>query len=138
MNGERSRITLCSGTTCAIGKALSTGKRERLVVWLFALTIGATWAAEGKAGIASDAVARTVRGEVVATNVTDDPHTIVVKVMMPNREELTVGASVPSGAAITRGKRSVDLADVKIGEAVTLIYLKKPEGLVVRSIHLHQ
>ena len=74
--------------------------------------------------------------EFVAVNVKDDPHVIVVKVAMPNKEELIVGATVPPDTHVTREKRSVTLADIKTGERVVLGYLKQSDGLTARSIHV--
>lgn len=79
---------------------------------------------------------RTVRGAVMATNVTVDPQTIVVKVLLPTKEELIVGARVPSDTKITRGKQVVTLAEVKSGETVDITYLKAADGLIARSIHV--
>jgi hypothetical protein len=73
---------------------------------------------------------------VVATNVDVDPRTIVVKVLLPNKEELIVGARVPRDTKITRGKQAVRLADVKVDEKVELLYLKASDGLIARSIHV--
>jgi hypothetical protein len=58
-------------------------------------------------------------GEVVATNLTSVPSTVVVRVMRPNREELIVGALVLAGTAIMRGSRSVSLSDSKTGRPST-------------------
>jgi hypothetical protein len=73
---------------------------------------------------------------VVATNVGVDPQTIVVKVLLPNKEVLIVGARVTPDTKITRGKQAVRLSEVKAGEKVELMYLKAPDGLIARSIHL--
>jgi hypothetical protein len=77
-----------------------------------------------------------VRGTVVATDLKDEPHTIVVSVILPNKEELIVGASVPSDVAIRRGKRAISLADLKSGDVADVTYIKNPDGLVARSIHV--
>jgi hypothetical protein len=87
-------------------------------------------------GHSADVVERTVRGTVVATNVGVDPSTIVVRVLLPNKEELIVGARVPSDTRITRGKQAVRLSEVKAGEKAELMYLKVPDGLIARSIHV--
>jgi len=85
----------------------------------------------------TEAIKRTVRGTVVATNPAVTPQTIVVKVMLPNREELIVGARVPTDTTITRGAKATKLADLKAGEAAEMTYLKSPDGLIARSIHVH-
>ena len=84
----------------------------------------------------TEAAKRTVRGTVVATNPAVDPQTIVVKVMLPNKEELIVGARVPADTKITRGTRATELANLKVGEATVITYLKSSDGLIARSIHV--
>ena len=79
---------------------------------------------------------RTVRGEVVAVNVQDSPPVIVLKTMTANNEELIVGATVDSGTVITRGKERVTLGAIKVGEEAAMTYLKNPNGLLARSIHV--
>jgi hypothetical protein len=60
----------------------------------------------------------------------------VVNVVLPDKEELIVGARVSGDTRIVRGKRAVRLEDVKAGETVTITYLKRNDGLIARSIHL--
>ncbi len=86
--------------------------------------------------VAAETIQRTVRGVVTATNTAVDPQTIVVKVVLPNKEELIVGARVPTDIKITRGTRAIKLADLKVGEAAEITYLKSPDGLIARSIHV--
>jgi hypothetical protein len=85
---------------------------------------------------ATETIQRTVRGTVIATNTAVDPKTVVVKVMLPNKEELIVGADVPPDTKITRGKKAVRLADLTVGEAAEITYLKSPDGLIAQSIHV--
>jgi hypothetical protein len=100
---------------------------------MLCLTVGSV---ESSARAAGPATMRIVRGEVVAVNLKDDPHVIVVKVTMLNKEELIVGATVSPDTQVTRGKQSVALADIQMGERVVLGYLKQPDGLTARSIHV--
>jgi hypothetical protein len=79
---------------------------------------------------------RTLQGTVTAVNVSADPKTIVVNVVLPNKEELVVGARVSRDTKITRGKRAARLEDVTVGEMVTITYLKAADGLIARSIYL--
>jgi hypothetical protein len=72
----------------------------------------------------------------MASNTAVDPQTIVVKVLLPNKEELIVGALVPTDTKIARGTRATRLTDRKVGEATELTYLKSPDGLIARSIHV--
>jgi Fe-S-cluster-containing hydrogenase component 2 len=86
--------------------------------------------------LAAETIQRTVRGTVIATNTAVDPQTVIVKVMLPSKEELIVGARVPADTKITRGTRATELAKLKVGEAAELTYLKSPDGLIARSIHV--
>jgi hypothetical protein len=85
--------------------------------------------------VAAETIQRTVQGTVVATNTAADPQTIVVKVILPNKEELIVGARVPIDTKITRGSRTTQLADIKAGESANLTYLKTSDGLIARAVH---
>jgi hypothetical protein len=85
------------------------------------------------AAAASESSTRTVRGEVVAVNVSDSPPVIVVKAAA-GKKELIVGATVESGVEIMRGKQQISLDSLKAGEKVTLTYVKKSDGLAARSI----
>ena len=91
--------------------------------------------AQPSAHAASPEAMRIVQGNVIATNLEAEPPVIVVKVVLPNKVELIVGATVPPGTHVTRGKRTVALADIRVGERVVLGYLKQPDGLSARSIH---
>lgn len=104
--------------------------------WTLALTLGLTGVMGTSIATAAEPVSRTVRGVVVATNLIDTPHTIVVRVLMPNKEELIVGADVPPETGITRGTQAVRLSDIKTGEVASLTYTKSQDGLVARSIHV--
>jgi len=72
----------------------------------------------------------------MATNSAVDPQTIVVNVRLPTQEELIVGARVQTDTKITRGSRATRLADLKLGEAAEIAYLKSPDGLIAQSIHV--
>lgn len=85
---------------------------------------------------AEETIQRTLRGTVMATNVDADPQTIVIRVLLPNEEEVIVGARVSQDTRITRGKQAVRLAELKVGEAAEITYLKAPDGLIARSVHV--
>jgi len=88
------------------------------------------------AAVAAETIQRTVRGVVMAANSAVNPQTIVVKVILPNKEELIVGARVPTDTKITRGTRATKLADLTAGETAEITYLKSPDGLIAQSIHV--
>jgi hypothetical protein len=110
--------------------------RTKLCSFCLVFAIGLVTLTTSLATAAAETIQRTVRGTVTATNTADDPQTIVVIVVLPNKEELIVGARVPTDTKITRGKRAAKLADLKVGETAEIIYLKSPDGLIARSIHL--
>lgn len=85
----------------------------------------------------AETIQRTVRGTVVATDLTVDPPTIVVQVLLPNNNgALVVGARVPTDARIMRAKQAARLADVKVGENAEITYLKTADGLIAQSVHV--
>lgn len=86
---------------------------------------------------AGEVIQRTVRGMVVATNVEANPQIIVVKVLLPSKEEMIVGARVSADTKITKGKEAAQLADLKVGQMAEITYLKTAEGLIAQSIHAH-
>lgn len=110
----------------------------RTKLWLLCLVfaIGLVTLTAPLATAATETIQRTVQGTVMAANPAVDPQTIVVKVILPNKEELIVGARVPTDTKITRGTRATRLADLKVGEAAEITYLKSPDGLIARSIHV--
>lgn len=86
---------------------------------------------------AGEVIQRTVRGTVVATNVEANPQIIVVKVLLPSKEEMIVGARVSADTKITKGKQAAQLADLKAGQTAEVTYLKTAEGLLAQSIRAH-
>ncbi|HUI68995.1 MAG TPA: hypothetical protein VL354_00655 [Spirochaetia bacterium] len=84
----------------------------------------------------AESAEKVVRGMVIATNLTANPQTIVVKVPLANKDALIVGARVPADARITRGTHPARLADVKPGESAEVTYLKGSDGLIARTIHV--
>ncbi len=85
---------------------------------------------------AADSPVRTVKGEVVAVNVSDSPPVIVVKAMTAKKQQLIVGTVVEPNTVITRGGKKVTLDSIKPGESAVLTYVKNEDGLVARSIHV--
>lgn len=108
-------------------------RSSRLAQALLILVAGIIGTLAPDPSVASE---RSVRGEVVAVNVKDSPPVIVLKAMTANHEELIVGATVDSGTVITRGKERVTLGAIKVGEQAAMTYLKNPDGLAARSIHV--
>lgn len=86
---------------------------------------------------ADDSRVRTVQGEIVAVNVEDFPNVIVVRVPLPEKKELIVGATVKATTANSRGSQHVRLENLKVSETVVVTYSKGADGLVARSIQAH-
>jgi len=110
--------------------------RTKLYSLCLVFAIGLVTLTASLATAAAETIQRTVRGTVMATNTAVDPQTIVVTVVLPNKEELIVGARVPTDTKITRGTGATRLADLKVGEAAEITYLKAPDGLIAQSIHV--
>ncbi len=82
---------------------------------------------------AASANTHRVTGKVVAINTSEQPHTIVLSAKSVSGE-LIVGATVGEGIAIRRGKKSIALDQLRVGETVQLTYEKTSSGLVAVSI----
>lgn len=111
-------------------------KRSRITAVAMALVLWGTLAPWSAAQ--PGAAARTVQGEVVAVNLQSTPHVIVVKVHLPSKQEMIVGATVGAGTAITRGKQTIGLDAIKPGQIVSLTYSKSESGLDARSIQVRK
>lgn len=83
-------------------------------------------------------VARTVQGEVVTVNLQSTPNVIVIKVLLPSKQEMIVGATVGAGVSITRGKEAIGLDGITAGQTVNLTYVKSENGLDARSIQVRK
>ena len=110
--------------------------RKTVSLLMCMLAYGTVMGAMPLTGYAEETIQRTLRGTVIATNVDADPPTIVVTVPLPNNEDLLVGARVLRDTNITRKKQVAGLAEIKPGEKVEITYLKGPDGLIARSIHV--
>jgi hypothetical protein len=77
----------------------------------------------------------TATGSVAAINTKDSPPTILVmgKAAMSN-EVVTIGAVVKNDAKIMRGTQRIALDRIRVGEEVTITYVKSRHGLRARSI----
>ena len=82
-------------------------------------------------------VARQVSGIVEAVNAMDTPPIIVVRSRSGSKDEVVVGAMITQGVPIVRGNKRIDVKQIRIGDHVTLNYIKSREGLMARSITLH-
>jgi Cu/Ag efflux protein CusF len=110
--------------------------RTKLCSFCLVSAIGLVTLTAPLATAAAETIQRSMQGTVMATNTAVDPQTIVVKVTLPNQEELIVGARVPTDTKTTRGNQATKLADLKVGETAEITYLKSPDGLIAQSIHV--
>ena len=85
--------------------------------------------------LAAEDVVRQVRGIVEAVNLLDTPPVIVVR--SRSKDEVVVGAVVKQGIPIIHGNKRVGMKQIRIGDHVTLTYIKSREGLMARSVTIH-
>lgn len=77
-----------------------------------------------------------VQGQVVAVNLAQTPHMIVVKTPLSKHNDMTVGAKVTAQTRITRKGKRIALQAIKVGEMVRLTYVKQRDGVFARVIQL--
>lgn len=77
----------------------------------------------------------TATGSVAAVNTKDTPPTILVKSKPAmSNDVVTIGAVVKNDAKIMRGTQRIALDRIRVGEEVTITYVKSRHGLTARSI----
>jgi len=86
--------------------------------------------------LAAEDVVRQVRGIVEAVNLLDTPPVIVVR--SRSKDEVVVGAVIKQGIPIVHGNKRVGMKQIRIGDHVTLTYIKSREGLMARSVTIHR
>jgi hypothetical protein len=77
-----------------------------------------------------------VHGQVMAVNVSQSPHMIVVKTPLSKHNDMTVGAKVSAQTKIMRKGKRISLQHVSVGEAVWLTYVKQRDGVFARVIQV--
>jgi len=75
-----------------------------------------------------------VHGQVVAVNVVQAPHMIVVKTPLNKHDAMTVGARVTSQTKIVRKGKRIALQTIRVDEAVWLTYVKQRDGVFAQTI----
>jgi len=75
-----------------------------------------------------------VHGQVMAVNVVQTPHTIVVKTPLTKHNDMTVGAKVTAQTRVVRKGKRVALQTISVGEVVWLTYVKQRDGVFARTI----
>jgi len=77
-----------------------------------------------------------VHGQVMAVNVSQSPHMIVVKTPLSKHNDMTVGAKVSAQTKIMRKGKRISLQHVSVGEAVWLTYVKQRDGVFAQVIQV--
>jgi hypothetical protein len=77
-----------------------------------------------------------VHGQVIAVNITQMPHMIVVKTPLTTHDDMTVGARVTSQTRIIRKGKRIALQAISIGERVWLTYIKQRDGVFAQIIQI--
>jgi len=108
----------------------------RMRNWTIVVGLSFSFVATPAVFAAGDTVVLSVTGKVVAVNVSASPNVIVITTTTAKQQEMIVGATVARDVTITRGNQPLSLKDVKQGDIVDLKYVKGPEGLAARSIHV--
>ena len=83
---------------------------------------------------AADGRTYRVHGQVIAVNVAQTPHMIVVKTPLTKHNDMTVGAKVTAQTRITRKGKRIALQTIRVGEMVWLTYVKQGDGVFARLI----
>jgi len=77
-----------------------------------------------------------VHGQVMAVNVAQSPHMIVVKTPLTKHNDMTVGAKVTAQTRVVRKGKRIALQTIRVGEVVWLTYVKQRDGVFARIIHV--
>jgi hypothetical protein len=77
-----------------------------------------------------------VHGQVMAVNITQSPHMIVVKTPLTKHNDMTVGAKVTAQTSIVRKGKQIAFQTIRVGEVVWLTYVKQRDGVFARIIQV--
>ncbi len=77
-----------------------------------------------------------VHGQVIAVNVAQAPHMIVVKTPLTKHNDMTVEAKVTAQTRIVRKGKRIMLQTIRVGEVVWLTYVKQRDGVFARIIQV--
>ena len=85
---------------------------------------------------ATDGRTYRVQGQVIAVNIVQTPHMIVIKTPLTKKDDMTVGARVTAQTKIIRKGSRVTLQTIRVGEGVWLSYVKQRDGVFARIIQV--
>jgi hypothetical protein len=77
-----------------------------------------------------------VHGQVMAVNVAQTPHMIVVKTPLSKHNDMTVEAKVTAQTRILRNGKRTGLQTISVGEVVWLTYVKQRDGVFARIVQV--
>lgn len=77
-----------------------------------------------------------VHGQVMAVNITQSPHMIVVKTPLTKHDDMTVGAKVTDQTRVVRKGKQIAFRTIRVGEVVWLTYVKQRDGVFARIIQV--
>ena len=77
-----------------------------------------------------------VHGQVMAVNVSQSPHMIVVKTPLSKHNDMIVEAKVTAQTKILRKGKRISLQHIRVGEGVWLTYIKQRDGVFARVIKI--
>ena len=77
-----------------------------------------------------------VHGQVMAVNVAQAPHMIVVKTPLTKHNDMTVAAQVTAQTKIVRKGKRITLQTIRVGEGVWLTYVKQRDGVFAQTIQV--
>jgi hypothetical protein len=77
-----------------------------------------------------------IHGQVMAVNVAQTPHLIVVKTPLSKHNDMTVGAKVTAQTRIVRKGKRIALQTISVGDMVWLTYVKQRDGVFAQSIQV--
>ncbi len=85
---------------------------------------------------AADGRTYRVHGQVIAVNLAQVPHMIVIKTPLSKHDDMTVGAKVTAQTRIVRKGKRITLQAISVGEGVWLTYIKQRDGVFARVIQV--
>ena len=103
---------------------------------LFAVAALVTLLCSPPDGEAADGRTYRVHGQVMAVQVAQTPHMIVVKTPLTKHNDMTVGAKVTAQTRIVRKGKRIPLQTIRVGEVVWLTYVKQRDGVFARIIQI--
>ncbi|MDZ4856918.1 MAG: hypothetical protein SGJ26_19025 [Nitrospirota bacterium] len=103
---------------------------------LFAITILMLLLCTPPDGEAASERTYRVHGQVIAVNIAQTPHMIVVKTPLTTHDDMTVGAKVTAQSRIVRKGKRIALQSINVGEGVWLTYVKQRDGVFAKIIQV--